>query len=238
MYCNNNPIIFVDPDGMDFELTGTASQDWVRKEQSRLGASEGSGDGNDDHWRLNKSGKLELVKKTNDNFNVFFDENNRKLFQTNKQSADMTSDYWSSHIEEYKSKFKSSFIEIANDQNVYTTMSERANETGFDEKFLSVKSMRDIGNAYIKQGPIASVLDFTVTIPKWAAGFLYANSPPGKMAVTTEGAKTLYKANIGKDLTQDAKSFYNRALESVKQWGSNVKMEINHGLNQVKNGSL
>ncbi|WP_227871667.1 RHS repeat domain-containing protein [Flavobacterium kingsejongi] len=36
MYANNNPIIFVDPDGRDFTLTGVAAQDFARGLQSKM----------------------------------------------------------------------------------------------------------------------------------------------------------------------------------------------------------
>lgn len=45
MYCNNNPIIFVDPDGMDFNLSGARAQDYARLLQSYYDEAESSGQG-------------------------------------------------------------------------------------------------------------------------------------------------------------------------------------------------
>lgn len=45
MYCNNNPIIFVDPDGMDFTLTGAAAQDYARLLQSYYDEADKTGNG-------------------------------------------------------------------------------------------------------------------------------------------------------------------------------------------------
>ena len=43
MYANNNPVIFVDPDGKDFTLTGVAAQDFARGLQKELNGMESKG---------------------------------------------------------------------------------------------------------------------------------------------------------------------------------------------------
>ena len=47
MYANNNPVIFVDPDGKDFTLTGVAAQDFARGLQRELRNADDNGYNNE-----------------------------------------------------------------------------------------------------------------------------------------------------------------------------------------------
>lgn len=206
-YCLNNPINMVDPDG-----------------RSPF-----------DHWRLNKQGKLELAKKTNDNFNVFFDENGNKLFQTNQQSTEMTNSTWSGKPEEYQNKFKSVFIQIANEPAVYNQMENRAKETGFDSKFVTISQMKEIGQKYKSLGPAMGFLDFAKEIPKWGAGYVYAGAA-STFGYLFQSTKSIYTGATGTGLVKDAKSLFHQALENSKTFISDFKEQLNNGMSTLSKG--
>ncbi|HFG0566768.1 TPA: hypothetical protein ACGFUW_002557 [Flavobacterium psychrophilum] len=207
-FCFNNPMKFVDPDG---------------KEPT-------------DHWRLNNAGKLELIKKTNDNYNVFFDEKGNKLFQTNQQSNEMMSKAFEGKGDEYINKMKTAFIDIAEQPQVYNTMVERAKETGFDSKLISLPGMKEMGDKYKALGPAIGALEMAKQMPKFAVGNIFAGA--GANGFLQQLGKSIYTGVTGTDVMKDAKSMFHQALENSKTFISDFKTELNNGLSKLSQGSF
>lgn len=230
-YCMDNPVYFIDPDGRMTTQGSNGVGDPSREQRNGEGVSPS------DHWQLNKQGKLELIEKTNDKFNVFFDDKGNKLFQTNQQSTEMTDKVWEGKVDEYTNKVKSVFIEIANEPAVFTQMEERAKETGFDEKFISLDKMKDVGEHYKSIGIAVGALDIVLEAPKWGVGFAYAGAK-SLFGIGLQTVKSIYTSVKGTDLVKDAKSIYNQSVKNLNQFINNVESEFNHGVNQINNGKF
>jgi hypothetical protein len=205
-FCFDNPLKFIDPDG---------------KEPT-------------DHWQLNKLGKLELIKKTNDNFNVFFDETGKKLFQTNEMSKEMTTKAWEGKGDEYQNKLVTTFINIAEQKNVFTTMVERSKETGFDTKLVTLDKMKEVGETYKANGAAQGFLEMAREMPKFATGNIFAGSGPN--GFLTQGAKSIYTGINGTNIMKDAKSILNQGVENAKTFFTDLKTEWNNGMSKLSQG--
>jgi len=213
-YVTNNPIMFTDPTGME--------QDGV--------------DGGEDHWQLNSEGKLELIKKTNDNFNTFFDEDGNKLFQTNKTAeVDLKQASKENRLDKYMNDLKSVFIQTVKDKAAYKIMQDRASETGFDNSIMSLSKMKATGSDYLKNAPKEAALSFVPTAIEWLTGYGYFKSTPDGIQDAYDGAKTIYRGYYGTDFEIDAKAIWNNAVKQTNQSLKNMKYEINKGLNQLRN---
>jgi RHS repeat-associated protein len=205
-FCFDNPLKFIDLDG---------------KEPT-------------DHWQLNKLGKLVLIKKTNDNFNVFFDETGKKLFQTNEMSKEMTTKAWEGKGDEYQNKLVTTFINIAEQKNVFTTMVERSKETGFDTKLGTLDKMKEVGETYKANGPAQGFLEMAREMPKFATGNIFASSGPNSFL--TQGAKSIYTGINGTNIMKDAKLIFNQGVENTKTFFSDLKTEWNNGMSKLSQG--
>ncbi len=186
-----------------------------------------------DHWRLNASGKLELTKQTNDKFNVFFDDKGNKLFQTNKVATEMANETWSTKTDEWTNKMKTVFIEIANNKAVYDKMTERAAETGFDNKLISIPQMKETGEYYKKIGPAIGALEMAKQMPKFLTGHIFSDAGPN--GFLQQAGKSIYTGITGTDLMKDSKALFHQALDKVSRFTENIQIEFNHGINQLKN---
>ena len=204
-YCLNNPIKFVYPDG-----------------RAPM-----------DHWQLNNQGKLELIKKTNDNFNVFFDEKGNKLFQTNQVSNEGLK--WSTKLDEYFNKVNTVFLEIANEPKVYNQMLERAEQTGFDNKITSIPQMKESGEAFKSSANLRASLDVVLQSPKWAVGYAYAGAV-STFGMVSQGVKSIYTSATATNLAKDAKYLFHQALENSKTFMSDFKKQLNDGMSTLSKG--
>lgn len=75
-YTLNNPVNNIDPDGM-FTLSGVAAQNFARQLQADLDKEEMrklmSGEGREDDYGIDDTGKITLLKKTDDEFDRLFE---------------------------------------------------------------------------------------------------------------------------------------------------------------------
>ena len=120
-----------------------------------------------DHWRLGSDGKLRLIVKTNDKFNIFFDTNNKEIFRTNQQIS------WNSALEaKYKVDMSSIVLmQIGKDQQVFNTMVSRARKVGWlmDDK-LNLANVNQMKSNGIGLRSKAGVIGITNLIMDFAQG--------------------------------------------------------------------
>jgi len=82
MYADNNPVVFIDPDGMDFSLSGKAAQDFVAALQRQMDSEDG-----EPKKKKNKTEKS-FFEKAKD----FFSKSGQVIYKTSgsaKFDADM-----------------------------------------------------------------------------------------------------------------------------------------------------
>ena len=85
-FLNNNPLRFIDPTGMEAEASGNTIDDRPTYRGGHW--SDGvRGVNPDDDYRISKNGKSELIKKTKDNFDRIYNEDNSKNIQIQKGIA-------------------------------------------------------------------------------------------------------------------------------------------------------
>ncbi len=207
-FCFNNPLKFVDPDGK----------------------------APTNHWQLNSQGKLVMTLKTNDKFNVFYDEKGNKLFQTNQMSTEMTTKTWEGKGDEYINKLKTAFIDIADQPQVYNTMVERAKETGFDSKIVTLAQMKEVGETYKANGPAIGALEMAKQMPKFATGNILAGAGPN--GFLQQLGMSIYTGTTGTDIKQDYKSIFSQAQENLKTFVTDFNKALNDGISKLSKGSF
>ncbi|WP_255555233.1 hypothetical protein [Flavobacterium sp. NKUCC04_CG] len=210
-YVHNNPINLIDP-------TGMAAQE------------------NDDHWQLNQAGKLEMIKKTDDDFNVFFNKDGEKLFQTNKTAeVEYKQASRDNKAGEYENDMKSVFIQVAQDREAYNTMDLRSKETGFDSSLMSLSDMKKAGESYLKKAPFEAVLNFIPTAIEWGSGAGYLRAVPDGIQDLYDVGSSVYRGKYGTDLKMDAGTLWHNFKQNTKETYNSMKYEFNRGVNQLRN---
>lgn len=151
-------------------------------------------------------------------------------------SKEMTTKAWEGKGDEYQNKLVTTFINIAEQKNVFTTIVERSKETGFDTKLVTLDKMKEVGETYKANGPAQGFLEMAREMPKFATGNIFAGAGPSSFLQQT--AKSIYTGVTGTNIMKDAKSYFNQALDNINQFTKNIETEFNHGINQLKNGSF
>jgi len=208
--------IWLSVDPLAGKYPGWSPYNYVLQNPVKLVDPDGKGP--TDHWILNDSGKLILDERTNDDFNVFYDENGNKLFQTNKQiDLHYVAKTWGTKMDEYENKLKTVFIEIATEPEVYNKMEQRAKETGFDESIMSLKDMKSQGQYHKKIGPVMGAIDVVKEAPKW-----FSNPGSAVKSIIQQGVKSGYKGFTGTDFVQDISKNLNKIWNGMQEFGDEI----------------
>jgi len=173
-----------------------------------------------DIWRI-KNEKIELHRKTSDNFSVFQNQDGREIFRTN---AEVT---WESDgkytVLDYQNDFKRLTRLISENATIQKKMENRAEKTGWDDAlFSSVEDFKKSREELDKKQTISDVAVTTLEV---------ITNLTGPVAVIKEGVELINgREPIGETLLGAG----NSAARAAKSSWNNFKTTIEKISNEIK----